>query len=75
MATIRTLTVRYMTRFRDHRIWYPRRCDGHLIHHAIFGKHCNPRGGVDKSLAEELEARGYDLTTLVFQCQQKKVTP
>ena len=73
----RTLTVRWMARFRDYRIFYPRRCDGHLISNALFSKRMGLsglHGPLEKSLMEELEARGYDLTTLVFQCQLKKDT-
>jgi hypothetical protein len=52
----------------------PRRCDRSLL----YGVFClKPVAGVpllERSLVEELEARGYDTTTIEFRVK-KKVTP
>lgn len=41
--------------------------DGHLLHYVfnVADAHCG------RSLAQELEARGYDLTTLRFQIRRR----
>jgi hypothetical protein len=53
------------------------RADGRMLHNALSGERLRPTmknlGGyeVDKSFLEELENRGYDLTTLKFSIQKK----
>lgn len=74
------LKVRWSKRHHDHLISYPRSPDGHLIHIALFNKRSAPilpEGGVswERSLAEELEARGYDLSTLRFEIRLKTTPP
>lgn len=70
------LKVRWSKRKSDHLISHPRSPDGHLIHGALFNKRYAPifpegGGNWGRSLAEELEARGYDLTTLRFEIRLK----
>jgi hypothetical protein len=62
------LRVRWSKRERDLTFaWEQHAPDGHLMHNAfnVVPVH----GG--RSLTEELEARGYDLTTLRFQIRRK----
>lgn len=54
------------------------RADAHLLHSAICSERYGPGMGVplghyvvDKSLADELKARGYDLSTLKFSIRKK----
>lgn len=63
------------------------RRDGALLHYMFSGKRMQPVYGqerdenhglpwkFDKSFLEELEARGYDLTTLKFSIQLKRQQP
>jgi hypothetical protein len=49
--------------------------DGALLHYLLCSKRMNWRGGkpnVEPSFLEELEARGYDLTTLRFSVRKKE---
>jgi hypothetical protein len=74
------LSVRYSKRQRDHVIDFPSKPDGHLLHGVLFAKRMRPdlaTGGFtfEPSLADELAARGYDVTTLRFQVDQKKAEP
>lgn len=59
------------------------KCDSSLVYSVLLGKRCrvdfeNPAApfGVayDPSLIEELEARGYDITTLRFSIEKKPET-
>jgi len=49
--------------------------DRHLLMHAFasprYKSSLHPRDSLDPSLLEELEARGYDLTTLTFSISKK----
>jgi hypothetical protein len=55
---------------------YPRRCDGHLLYGALSCARHNPiTNEWDNSFMDELEARGYDITTLRFSVALKKATP
>ncbi|HZG67765.1 MAG TPA: hypothetical protein VEZ12_13540 [Herpetosiphonaceae bacterium] len=53
------LTVRWSKRERDLMIDYPAKCDGALMASAL------------DELRPELEARGYDITTLRFSVARK----
>ncbi len=44
--------------------WPAQKADGHLLYHIL-------RPGNEKGLLAELEARGYDLTTLRFEVALK----
>ena len=46
--------------------------DSALLHWVLAGQRPNIRGGFDDSLFDELEKRGYDLTTLKFSIQKKE---
>lgn len=51
----------------------PRRCDMHLMHGVFCVK---PVAGVpliDRALVDELDARGYDITTLELRVRRKPV--
>ena len=77
------LSVKWSKRLNDFIIHYPRRCDGALITSALLTDrllYCIPSMS-DKpypynwnkeNLKEELERRGYDLTTLRFSVELKK---
>ena len=68
------LRVKWSKRENDHVIHYPRKCDGGLVQSALFGQHFHSPlhiGETEPSLAEELEKRGYDLTTLKFEIKRK----
>ena len=48
------------------------KCDAHLLHNAFSCKTHNPINDTwDISFFEELEKRGYDMTTLKFSIQKK----
>ncbi|MEJ2043675.1 MAG: hypothetical protein P8X74_03740 [Reinekea sp.] len=48
------------------------KCDGRLLHYMFAGKRYSPIDKTwDDSFIEELEKRGYDLTTLKFSIQKK----
>lgn len=75
------LVVFWSKREKDFLIRYPRSCDGHLA----YGVFCSERRRPnyqrnaenptpwewDPSFVKELEARGYDTTTLRFSVQRK----
>jgi hypothetical protein len=75
MATRRTyansIIVKWSKKERDLLIGGPRGCDRHLTHYALS---CVP--GVvkpdDLSFVDELEKRGYDITTLRFSVMRKE---
>lgn len=73
-----TLRIRWSKRENDVVYQYPgRKADGHLLHHYIASPRPRVGGAVDgvhfdPSLLEELEKRGYDLTTLSFSIKKKK---
>lgn len=74
----RRLSVRYSRQLDDHNIHFPNKPDGRLIYSVFFEKRVVPdvlrgRSVIEPSLAQVLEDRGYDLTTLSFQID-KKVT-
>ena len=47
------------------------RADARLLSNALGGKNYLPGLGLEPSLIDELEKRGYDLTTLRFSVQKK----
>lgn len=64
------LRVRWSKRERDLMFAYEQHpSDGHLM----YGAFCVTPVCDGKSLADELDARGYDLTTLRFQIRKKAV--
>ena len=55
------------------RFGYPRRCDGHFLHSAFCMPKIDSDGRVlEPSFLEELEARGYDISTLEFRIKRKE---
>lgn len=48
-------------------------CDARLLYHTFSCGRINPinRSEIDPSFTEELEKRGYDITTLKFSIQKK----
>ncbi len=67
-----TLRVRYSKRHKDMMYHYPTTAaDGSLLHLAFSYAHHFTLGGL--SLYKQLEARGYDLTTLKFSIKRKKL--
>lgn len=68
-----TLSMRWSKREKDLLINYPSKPDGHLLHCRLN----SPRFDGDyqpmlPSFVEELQARGYDITTLRFSVKRKK---
>lgn len=62
------LRVRWSRKTRDLMFaWEQDPSDGHFL----YGAFCRAPSGDERSLAQELEARGYDLTTLRFQIRRK----
>lgn len=59
------LVYRWNKKENDFVIHYPSKPDGHLLH-GFFAGHCDA-----KEFIRELEARGYDLTTLVFSVERR----
>jgi hypothetical protein len=74
------LRYRWSARLRDFLISYPRSADGHLVHAVLGAKRMDAdysgpgstRIVFEPSFTAELEARGYDLTTLKFEVRLKK---
>ena len=73
------LTLRYDKRMNDFRIVFPEGQDGHLLFYHLLSDKL--QYGEDKknntpytkyNFAEDLESRGYDLTTLKFSIEKKK---
>lgn len=77
------LIVRWDKRQRDFVIHYPRKCDGHLANNRIFSEWVTTGGTAETwleckfepSFADELKARGYDMTTLRFEIKLKMESP
>lgn len=65
------LKVNWSKKENDFMIHYPRSCDGNLIQDFLFGKRYAFNGIKEKDIREELEKRGYDLTTLKFSIKRK----
>lgn len=74
------LSVKWSKRENDHTVSYPRRCDGALMNYIMGDTFI--WGGIDGkdkgwlnynrfNLLEELEKRGYDLTTLKISIKLK----
>lgn len=53
--------------------WDKHVADGHLLHYFLTRPDVDRHGNVMKSFIEELESRGYDITTLKFSIQRKKI--
>lgn len=66
------LLVRWSKRHHDFLIQYPSAPDGHLIYGLVSHFEKLSSG---KTLIEELEARGYDITTLRIQVDRKQPAP
>ncbi len=52
----------------------PRRCDRSLMYGVLCVKPVKGEALLDRSLLDELEARGYDTTTLEFRIKRKATT-
>lgn len=61
---------------RDFVVEFPNKPDGHLLNYYLYTLKPPPSplrpGETTMTLAEELEARGYDLTTLKFSIKKKE---
>jgi hypothetical protein len=71
----RTLLARWSPREDDLQFFYPRPPDGHFLH-GVFDHWRLPPCVLDlvpddRSLSQHLDARGYDLTTLLFRIDRK----
>lgn len=71
------LRARWSKKERDFVVEFPNGPDGHMLNHYLFTLKPEPSQlrplEKTKTLPEELEARGYDLSTLKFSI--KKVVP
>jgi len=65
----RTLRAYWSKKENDLVYWSPRKADGHLLHGVLYYKSTLPT--LEIPLLEELEKRGYDLTTIRFSIQLK----
>lgn len=68
-----TLYAYWSKREKDIMFCYPRKVDGALLHWQ-FGKHPESLSepfNLSKTLFQELDARGYDLTTFKFSIKRK----
>lgn len=78
------LTLSYNKAQKDFVVAYPRRCDGALALNHIVGDILRyklpdddtryPYNWIKENFKDELEKRGYDLTTLKFSIELKKET-
>jgi hypothetical protein len=86
MKQDKKLVVFWSKRENDFLIRYPRSCDGHLAYGVFCGdrmrlataaeqREHNLRWDFDPSFVKELEARGYDTTTLRFECKRRPQAP
>ena len=66
------LSVKWSKRANDLMIDFPDKPDGHYIHGALCSERFNWDGSTRKSVVDELEARGYDITTLKFEVKMKE---
>lgn len=77
----RKLSVIYDKRQKDYVVKYPRRCDGALVIHHLVGdilkykipdeENKYPYNWIKDNFIEELEKRGYDITTFKFSIELK----
>ncbi len=66
------LMVRYDMRKKDILYYYPKsRADSRLMHWMLSNRLTGTPGEIGKSVIEELEERGYDITTLKFSISLK----
>lgn len=65
------LKLKWSKKEQDIVIEYPRKCDGNLVHYYLCCENINYRGGNLPSFLQELEERGYDLTTIKFSIGRK----
>lgn len=71
------LVVFWSKREQDFLIRFPRSADGHLAHHVLLSERMHvapnqtPPWDFDPSFVKELEARGYDTTTLRFEVTRR----
>lgn len=71
-----TLYASWSKRERDLSFHWPaQKPDGHLLYGALCAKQWGPDGEMRPSLVEELESRGYDITTLRFSVKAKPSAP
>ena len=68
------LSARWDKFLGDIRYFFPAKCDGHLLHGMLSMKRYTQHHVFDPSFIEELEARGYDITTLRFSVEKKDDT-
>lgn len=74
------LKMKWSKRDNCLKVWFPRSCDGQLLYSAFSDKliysHIKARDGSrfpfeTENLKNELESRGYDITTLKFEIKLK----
>jgi hypothetical protein len=51
------------------------KCDAALLHYHLGTKQLNWKKEIEPSLIEELEKRGYDISTLKFSIEMKRPAP
>jgi nitrate reductase beta subunit len=71
------LRVKWSKKENDFLIYYPRKCDGHLINDRLLGSRLiynmfkESKYEKEISLVDELERRGYNLKTMKFEISLK----
>lgn len=66
-----TLKARWSKKENDVLFFYPSKPDGHYLYAALSCDRFDYDGRSQPSILKELEARGYDLTTLQFSICKK----
>lgn len=68
MSKTKKLTAKWSKKDNDIVFDYASKIDGRLLYHAF----CIVKITDDKNLTDELESRGYDITTLRFSISKKQ---
>lgn len=68
------LMAKWSKKEKDIMIYFPRTEDGHLLNDYLNYASYWSNGDQRPSMIRELEARGYDITTLKFSIERKKTS-
>jgi hypothetical protein len=66
-----TLSAQWSKKEKDMMFHYPSKPDGHYLYSALSCPRYNYDGKPEPSIIDELEVRGYDVTTLRFSVCKK----
>lgn len=68
------LRARWSKKEKDLLFSYPQRCDGHYLYWVFCAEKLKDAIGRETTFVQELEQRGYDITTLKFEIKLKSET-